>query len=162
MTDRTTRSRAVRFDSLEQEAYLNLWRAYDRLRIHEDELFGSYGLTAQQYNVLRLLRGRHPTRMPTLALAARLVSRAPDITRMIDRLAREGWVDRERPTDNRRVVLVGITPSGMELLRRLDGPVRECGRRQLGHLPATELAELVRLLQRARQPHEEDDSPWRV
>jgi DNA-binding MarR family transcriptional regulator len=149
------------FDSAEQEAYLNLWRTYDRLRMLEDELFGKYGLTAQQYNALRILRGRHPERMPTLAIAARLVSRAPDITRLIDRLAERGLVDRVRPADNRRVVLVGITVSGLKLLEELDAPVRECGRKQLGHLKAGELDELVRLLRHARAPHEEADSSWK-
>ncbi len=159
-TGRPPRARKPRFDSPEQEAYLNLWRTYDRLRLVEDELFGAHGLTAQQYNLLRILRGRHPERLPTLAVAARLVSRAPDITRMLDRLAERGLVDRERPADNRRVVLVGITAAGLELLRRLDGPVRECGRRQLGHLKPAELTELVRLLRRARAPHEEPGSAW--
>jgi DNA-binding MarR family transcriptional regulator len=162
MTDpaRSTRRRHSRFDSAEQEAYLNLWRTYDRLRMLEDELFGRYGLTAQQYNALRLLRGSHPQRLPTLAVAARLVSRAPDITRMIDRLAERGLVERERPADNRRVVLVGITDSGLDLLRQLDGPVRDCGRRQLGHLKPAELTEMIALMRRARGPHEEPDSNW--
>jgi DNA-binding MarR family transcriptional regulator len=126
----------------------------------EDELFGHYGLTAQQYNAMRILRGRHPERLPTLSIAARLVSRSPDITRMIDRLAERGLVDRERPAENRRVVLVGITDQGLELLRQLDGPVRDCSKRQLGHLKEAELAELVRLLRRARGPHEQDTSTW--
>jgi DNA-binding MarR family transcriptional regulator len=156
----TRRSRNPHFDSAEQEAYLNLWRTFDRLRMLEDELFGGYGLTAQQYNALRLLRGSHPERLPTLAVAARLVSRAPDITRMIDRLAERGLVDRERPADNRRVVLVGITEAGLSLLRQLDEPVRECNRRQLGHLNREELTELVRLLRRSRGPHEEADTVW--
>jgi DNA-binding MarR family transcriptional regulator len=156
----SSRQRKPRFDSAEQEAYLNLWRTYDRLRMLEDELFGSHGLTAQQYNALRLLRGRHPERLQTLAVAARLVSRAPDITRMIDRLAERGLVDRERPADNRRVVLIGITEAGLELLRQLDGPVRECNRKQLGHLKPDELAELVLLLHRAREPHEDETGVW--
>jgi DNA-binding MarR family transcriptional regulator len=159
-TDPPRRPREPHFDSAQQEAYLNLWRTYDRLRMLEDELFGGYGLTAQQYNALRLLRGSHPKRLPTLAVAARLVSRAPDITRMIDRLAERGLVDRERPADNRRVVLVGITAAGLETLRHLDGPVRECGRKQLGHLTPNELAELIRLLRRARGPHEEVEGAW--
>src|SRR5262245_1815729 len=74
------------FDSLEQEVFLNLWRTYDRLRALEDELFGRYDLTPQQYNALRLLRGVYPEPLPTLALAARLISRAPDITRLLDKL----------------------------------------------------------------------------
>jgi DNA-binding MarR family transcriptional regulator len=159
-SDPSRRPREPHFDSAQQEAYLNLWRTYDRLRMLEDELFGNHGLTPQQYNALRLLRGSHPERLPTLAVAARLVSRAPDITRMIDRLAERGLVDRERPADNRRVVLVGITAAGLELLRQLDGPVRECGRKQLGHLTPDELAELIRLLRRARGPHEEAGGAW--
>jgi DNA-binding MarR family transcriptional regulator len=74
------------FDSLQQQAFLNLWRTYDRLRLLEEELFARFELTPQQYNVLRLLRNKHPHSMPTLSLAARLVSRAPDITRMLEKL----------------------------------------------------------------------------
>ncbi len=159
-TRRAPRPRRPRFDSAEQEAYLNLWRTYDRLRMLEDELFGRHGLTAQQYNALRILRGKHPERLATLAVAARLVSRAPDITRMLGRLAERGLVERVRPADNRRVVLVGITDAGLELLRRLDGPVRECGRTQLGHLRPAELTQLVRLLRRARAPHEDSGGAW--
>src|SRR5436190_8560452 len=88
------------FDSLEQEVFLNLWRTYDRLRVLEDELFRRFNLTAQQYNLLRLLRAAHPQSMPTLELARRLVSRAPDITRMLDNLAERGLILRDRPADN--------------------------------------------------------------
>src|SRR5438552_18863763 len=104
-----------RFDSPEQEAFLNLWRTYDRLRQLEDELFGRHDLTPQQYNALRLLRGRHPEPLPTLALAAKLVSRAPDITRLLDKLHERGLVERVRPAENRRAVHVGITPAGPAL-----------------------------------------------
>src|SRR5256885_5641903 len=92
---------APRFDSLEQEVFLNLWRTYDRLRQLEDELFGDYDLTPQQYNVLRLLKAEHPQSLPTLNLANRLVSRAPDITRMLDKLEQSGLIRRERPAENR-------------------------------------------------------------
>src|SRR5215204_3068203 len=108
-----------RFDTLEQEAFLGLWRTYDRLRALEDELFARYDLTPQQYNVLRLLRGEHPDSVRTLDLAARLVSRAPDITRMLDKLEQRGLVERDRPADNRRVVRVGITAAGIDLLAKL-------------------------------------------
>src|SRR5437870_3469470 len=94
-----SRRRAQRFDSPQQEAFLNLWRTYDRLRELEDELFGRYELTAQQYNTLRLLRASHPHKLPTLALAERLVSRAPDITRLLDRLIDRELIERERPPD---------------------------------------------------------------
>src|SRR5207253_3088267 len=135
-----------RFDSLAQEVFLNLWRTYDRLRALEDELFGRYDLTPQQYNALRLLRGEHPGAVPTLRLAERLVSRAPDITRMLDKLERRGLITRGRPADNRRVVEVAITGAGLALLDELDGPVRDCHARQLGHLPAAQLRQLVGLL----------------
>src|SRR2546421_747047 len=89
-----------RFDSPEQEVFLNVWRTYDRLRALEDELFARFDLTPQQYNVLRLLRAEHPGDVPTLALAQRLVSRAPDITRMLDKLEQRGLIARDRRADN--------------------------------------------------------------
>src|SRR5258705_10943636 len=96
------KKRGQRFDSPQQEAFLNLWRTYDRLRVLEDELFGRYELTAQQYNALRLLRAAHPAKVQTLSLAGRLVSRAPDVTRLLDKLVERGLVERERPPENRR------------------------------------------------------------
>ena len=158
LEERTGRSR--RFDSPEQEAYLNLWRTYDRLRAIEDELFGRHDLTAQQYNALRLLRAGHPGKTPTLALAARLVSRAPDITRLIDRLEERGLVERTRPPGNRRVVEVGLMPAGLALLADLDVEVRACNARMLGHLAPADLRTLVALLRKARRPHEAADGAW--
>ena len=144
-----------RFDSLEQEVYLNLWRTYDRLRALEDDLFSRFELTAQQYNALRLLRAAHPEPIPTLELAGRLVSRAPDITRLLDKLERRGFIARDRPADNRRVVCIGITEAGLALLRELHEPLQHCHARQLGHLSRKQLAALVGVLQEARRPHEE-------
>jgi DNA-binding MarR family transcriptional regulator len=149
------------FDSPEQEAFLKLWRTYDRLRAFEDELFRRFELTAQQYNALRLLRAEHPGTLPTLLLARRLVSRAPDITRLVDRLLERGLVERDRPDDNRRVVRIGITAAGMALLRTLQNPVRDCHTRQLGHLSSRQLERLVALLRAARAPHEDSGSTWR-
>jgi DNA-binding MarR family transcriptional regulator len=155
------KSHSRRFDSPQQEAFLSLWRTYDRLRMLEDELFSRHELTAQQYNALRLLKAQHPGALATLALASRLVSRAPDITRLVDRLEQRGLVARERMADNRRVVQIGITPVGLDLLLRLEEPVRQCHQRQLGHLSASDLRSLLELLRTSRQPHEESDSPWR-
>lgn len=151
---------ARRFDSLEQAAFLNLWRTYDRLRAFEDELFARHDLTAQQYNALRLLRVKHPGTLPTLTLAARLISRAPDITRLLDKLDERGLVMRRRLADNRRVVQVGVTDAGMRLLDELRNQVRACHARQLGHLKRSELRTLVELLRRARGPHEPSGSAW--
>src|SRR5436190_22562455 len=155
------RKHSRRFDSPQQEAYLSLWRTYDRLRMLEDELFLRHDLTAQQYNALRLLKAEHPATLPTLVLAGRLVSHAPDITRLVDRLQERGLVARQRMPDNRRVVQVGITDAGIALLKGLEHPVRECHAKQLGHLSHTQLQGLIELLRTARQPHEEDESGWR-
>lgn len=150
-----------RFDSPQQEVYLNLWRTYDRLRILEDELFGRHDLTAQQYNALRVLRAAHPEAMPTLTLAAKLVSRAPDITRLLDKLKERGLIDRERRAENRRVVRIGITDAGILVLDELAAEVRDCHMRQLSHLRASEMRTLVELLRKARQPHETEESNWK-
>ncbi len=149
-----------RFDSIQQEAFLGLWRTYDRLRMLEEELFGQYGLTPQQYNALRLLRREHPRKVATLDLAARLVSRAPDITRLLDKLQDRGLIQRHRPVENRRVVEVGITPRGLALLAQLRQAVRDCHERQLGHLSDAQIKQLIRLLRSARRPHEDPTSNW--
>src|SRR5262245_2860906 len=136
-----------RFDSLEQEVFLNLWRTYDRLRAMEEELFDRFDLTPQQYNTLRLLRAAQPDKINTLDLAARLVSRAPDITRLLDKLEQRGLIDRDRPADNRRIVRIGITSAGISLLQQLRDPLRQCHVCQLGHLSGKDLKTLLDLLQ---------------
>lgn len=159
VTQRPVRA-SRRFDSLEQEVFLNLWRTYDRLRAFEDELFSRFDLTPQQYNVLRLLNSVHPEKINTLDLAGRLVSRAPDITRMLDKLEQRGLIERDRPPDNRRVVRIGISDGGKALLEEMREPVLECHSRQLGHLSRERLCELIELLGAARDPHEAESSPW--
>lgn len=154
------RGGARHFDSLEQEAFLNLWRTYDRLHVLEEELFGRYNLTPQQYNTLRLLRGEGGNKLATLALAARLVSRAPDITRLLDKLEVRKLIQRERPSSNRRIVLIGLTDSGRDLLSELDSQVRACHARQFGHLTEAQLRELISLLEAARAPHEDESGHW--
>jgi DNA-binding MarR family transcriptional regulator len=156
-----------KFDSLEQEAFLNLWRTYDRLKSIEDETFLRHDLTAQQYNALRLLRAAAPGTtskgtVPTLMVAERLVSRAPDITRLLDRLEARSMIRRERRAENRRVVEVGLTDEGRVLLDLMAAEVRECAKKQLGHLTDAELRTLIALLHKARSPHESDEGPWSV
>ena len=127
--------------------FLALWRTYDRLRAFEDELFARFELTPQQYNALRLLRAEHPGALPTLAVAERLVSRAPDITRLLDKLDERGLITRVRPPENRRSVLVAIAEPGLTLLDEIAIPLRECHARQLGHLAPADLEKLTELLQ---------------
>ena len=122
-----------KFDSQEQEVYLSLWRTYDRLKAIEDELFGKWQITSQQYNVLRILQASAPDSVPTLQISNRLISRAPDITRMLDKLQQNGWVRRVRTEEDRRTVLVEITTEGQELLEKLQEPVKSLHVSQLGH-----------------------------
>ncbi len=152
--------RSRQFDSLEQEVFLNLWRTYDRLRAFEDALFSRYDLTPQQYNALRLLKSEHPSKLHTLDLAARLVSKAPDITRLLDKLEQRNLIERDRPADNRRVVRIGITKVGLSLLADLAEPILACHAEQLGHLSRQRLRELSALLRAAREPHEAAGSSW--
>lgn len=153
---------SIKFDSATQETYLNLWRSYDRLRAIEDQLFSRWDLTAQQYNVLRLLESSTEQAVPTLSLASRLVSRAPDITRMIDRLEKRGWIRRERSENDRRTVMVSITTVGRELLASIAEPLSECHQEQLGHMTEQELETLTGLLCKARRPHESAESRWNL
>ncbi len=132
--DRTPNA-SLRFDSPEQEAFLHLWRTYDCLKALEEQLFSKFDLSAQQYNALRLLRSAHPHSMRTLTLARRLISRSPDITRMLDRLEAAGLITRERKSENRRVVEVLITKNGISLLKKLGDKVREMHDKQLAISP---------------------------
>ncbi|MFM8571850.1 MAG: MarR family winged helix-turn-helix transcriptional regulator, partial [Pirellula sp.] len=127
-------SKTRKFDSQQQEVYLSLWRTYDRLKGLEDELFQAWDLTSQQYNVLRILQAANPKPVPTLQLSNRLISRAPDITRMIDKLQERGLVKRVRSENDRRTVLVEITAQGLELLENLLEPVKALHVLQVGHL----------------------------
>jgi DNA-binding MarR family transcriptional regulator len=153
-------ARKPRFDSHEQEAFLNLWRTYDCLKALEEELFGRFQLSAQQYNALRLLRSVYPAPMQTLALGKRLISRGPDTTRMLDRLEQRQLIVRERRSENRRVVEIRITEEGLRLLDEMAESVREMHKRQLGHLSRPEQRDLIALLKRIREPHEDASCDW--
>jgi DNA-binding MarR family transcriptional regulator len=156
----TTQPALRRFDSPEQEAYLAIWRTYDRLRALEEDVFGPFELTAQQYNLLRLLAADRPAAVPAAKLLARLISKAPDITRMLDRLEARALLTRSRSDEDRRAVLVAITDAGLALLDDIAGPLSDCHDRQLGHLRPGDLQALTTLLQAARAPHEPPGGPW--
>lgn len=139
------------FESLEQEATLNLLRTQDYLATEFTRLFEAHGLSGPQYNVLRILRG-HGGGVPSNVIAGQMITRMPDITRLVDRLEKAGYVERGRIPEDRRVVLVKITPAGLELLRRLDQPVLDLHKQLLAHLSAAELEQLNALLVKARKP----------
>jgi DNA-binding MarR family transcriptional regulator len=139
------------FESAQQEAHLNLLRTQDVLVQEFERLFNEHEISAPQYNVLRILRGHGGDGLPCLEIAKNMVHRMPDITRLADRLEQAGLIERRRTQEDRRVVLVRITEAGLKLLTQLDEPVMTLHQRQLGHLTAAELAELSRLLVKARR-----------
>ena len=106
-------------------------------------------LSPTQYNVLRILRGT-PEGLPSGEIANRMITRDPDVTRLLDRLERRGLILRSREPSDRRVVMAHITPHGLKLLARLDEPVEEVHRAQLGHLGKDRLRVLAELLAAAR------------
>lgn len=141
----------------EQEAFLNLLRTHAVLASLMNRLFKAHGLTDSSYNVLRILRGAHPDRLRCSDVRDRMVVPGPDVTRLVDRLAARGLVERSADAQDQRVVRVGITRKGRAALDRLDEPVLQLHRDQLGHLSRSDLAALSDLLERARQPHEATD-----
>jgi DNA-binding MarR family transcriptional regulator len=139
------------FASLQQEAGLNLARTNDRIAIRFERLFRGFALTPSQYNILRILRGEAKP-MPILEIAERTVTVVPGITGLIDRLEKAALASRRRCTEDRRVIFVSITDKGLAVLRQLDKPLDELERRLFGHLPENELKELIRLLEKVREP----------
>jgi MarR family 2-MHQ and catechol resistance regulon transcriptional repressor len=138
------------FESVEEEALLNLWRTHDRFQIRFVRFFREFNLTSSQYNVLRILRGEGKP-LPCLEIASRLITPVPAITGLIDRLEAMDLVTRDRSTDDRRVVHVAISPRGLERINRMDESLRALHKQMIGHLPRAELVELSRLLEKARR-----------
>jgi DNA-binding MarR family transcriptional regulator len=134
----------------EEAAYLELCRTTDLLSRPLSALLKPEDLSANQYNVLRILRGA-PDGLPCGEIGNRMITRDPDITRLLDRLERRSLIARRRETADRRTVMARITPEGLKLLARLDDPVEATHRRQLGHLGRERLRTLTGLLQAARR-----------
>jgi DNA-binding MarR family transcriptional regulator len=139
------------FDSLEQEAALSVLRTNDQLMICFTRLFRKHGLTPSQYNILRILRGEAKP-LPILEIASRTITVVPGITGLIDRLEQAGFVNRLRCEKDRRVIHVALTDRGIATLAALDEPLRALHQKLLGHLSQVEMKELIRLLEKVRQP----------
>lgn len=137
------------FDSLEQEALLNIMRTSDQFQNRFGRLLREYDLTPSQYNILRILRGEGKP-LPALEVAGRMIQVVPAITGLIDRLEKAGMVTRERCTEDRRVVYIEITDKALRTLAKMDQPLNDMHRELLGHLSRAELKELIRTLEKAR------------
>jgi DNA-binding MarR family transcriptional regulator len=134
----------------EEAVYLELLKTADMLSRNLSDLLKTEDLSSTQYNVLRILRGA-PDGLPCGEIGTRMITRDPDITRLLDRLEKRGLISRHRETKDRRMVMARITPDGIQLLSRMDDPVRETHRTQLGHLGRDRLRALAGLLQVARE-----------
>jgi len=139
------------FSSPEEEALLNLLRTSDCLNRALHQKIRGWGLTATQYNVLRILRGAGSCGLPCAAIGDRMITAEPDITRLLARLKRLKLVRQHRDRSDRRVVLTQITESGLALLKSMDPVVHTGPVELLGHMRRTDLTEMIRLLELARQ-----------
>ncbi len=135
----------------EEELFIGLFRTIDLLGRATSQLLKQYDLSSAQYNVLRILRGAEPDGMPCGEVGSRMVTRDPDITRLLDRMEKRQWVIRIRVSTDRRVITARITENGMKLLEVLDTPMLELHRQQLGFLSRPEIQSLMDSLDRIRQ-----------
>jgi DNA-binding MarR family transcriptional regulator len=135
----------------EEAVFLDLLRTSDVLSRRLAYVLKNEDLSSNQYNVLRILRGA-PEGLTCGEIGSRMITRDPDITRLLDRLEKRGLISRCRETKDRRMILTRISPEGLKLLARLDDPVQEAHREQLGHLGKERLKALTELLRASRDP----------
>lgn len=144
----TQASRPV--DQVDKEAVLSLLKAADRTRRHFIRILGPWGLTLQQYNVLRILRGAGPEGLPTLEIGERMIEETPGVSRLLDRLEAQGWVSRERCPEDRRRVLCKLTEKASRILAELDAPIARGDEDCLARLSETEKRVLKDLTSRVQ------------
>ena len=142
------------FRTREQEAAVGLLRTTDAIRRHFSAIVAPFGITLQQYNVLRILRGAGKDGLPTLAIGERMVEKTPGVTRLIDRLVKKGFVTRRPCEEDRRRVYCHITPLGLKTVNTLDEPVARGDMTSVAPLSPAELDRLIGLLDRIRAHNE--------
>lgn len=129
-----------------ERAVVAILRAADVVRRRMTETLEPHGITGQQYNVLRILRGAHPEPLPTLVIGERLMERNPGITRLLERLEQKGLVRRERGETDRRLVRCHITVHGLALLGALDHRIAQANEAVFDGYPPDDVREISRLL----------------
>lgn len=134
------------FAGVEHQVYVALQRAAADLTQGTAALLRPFGVSGAQYNILRILRGAGSEGLACGEIAERLLTRDPDMTRLLDRMQRQGLVTRERASHDRRVVTTRITREAMDILDKLDEPMAALHRQQLAHMDAPRLRELATLL----------------
>jgi DNA-binding MarR family transcriptional regulator len=138
------------FRSLEEEVILNVARTAEHLAGAISGVLKEADLTITQYNVLRILRGAGDEGLTCSEISERMVTKESDVTRLLDRVESRGFISRERPATNRRIVLVRITDEGLGVLTELDGPIDELNRKLVGHLGQKKQKSLNELLEAIR------------
>jgi DNA-binding MarR family transcriptional regulator len=133
--------------ALEDQIFVAILKTADGLSHQAEQLIKSARLTMAQYNVLRILRGAEPDGLLCRGISDRMISRDPDITRLLDRMETHGWITRQREKEDRRVVKTRITEEGLAVLKKLDQPVRELHKGQFSHMSASQLKTLAKLLE---------------
>jgi DNA-binding MarR family transcriptional regulator len=136
---------------LEETVFLDLLRTSDVLSRRIDYVLKDADLSSNQYNVLRILRGA-PEGLACGEIGSRMITRDPDITRLLDRLEKRALISRCRESKDRRMVLTRISPAGLKLLAELDEPVQQAHRGQLGHMGRERLKALSELLRVSQNP----------
>ncbi len=142
------RLRMSKFESPAQEATLALMVTASELRANMDRLLAEFGLTGEQYNILRILRGAGSEGHPSGEIGCRMIDRSPDVTRRIDTLARQGFVERERSTGDKRVVRVHITEKGLGLLNSITPKLEVFEQRIVGEINEEDLHRLAMLCEK--------------
>ena len=138
------------FRSREQEATLGLLRTADAVKRSLAQVIEPHGITPQQYNVLRILRGAGTDGLPTLTIGERMIEQTPGVTRLVHRLERKGLVARAPCPKDRRRVFCKITPKGLDLLKELDDPVNRWDIQDVAVLQPSDIDSLINLLDRVR------------
>lgn len=136
---------------MEEQAFVAILRTADRLQWRAAELLKPHGLSPTQYNALRILRGAGPAGLACGEIGERMLTRDPDITRLLHRLEQRGLVQRSREQNDRRVVKTRITAAGLELLKSMDREVGQFHRDLLGHLGQERLELLIAVLEATQE-----------
>jgi DNA-binding MarR family transcriptional regulator len=137
---------------LEEQTFLLLVRAAGWLMQGVNEILREHDLTSTQFNILRILRGAGPEGLACAEIGVRMLERDPDVTRLLDRLERRGLTQRNRSTEDRRVVFSRITPAGLAVLAALDEPMLAQHQRSMRHLTRAQVIQLHSLLESLHQP----------
>lgn len=143
------------FFSAAQEAFLSIQRTADTLSQKFEQFLKPWEISGTQYNVLRILRGAGPEGLRCGDIGERMIAHDPDITRLLDRMEKAGWIQRARDTSDRRVVLTHINRRGLDLLKQIDKPIEQFTQELGRHIPEKRFRELIEILDEIRNPPEQ-------